>query len=205
MSKILKNFFIVVAFIFGLSMGMYYGISSNKVEKLDVKKPLDSVQDVIIKNVQNENETESIENENLEEAIAKEERISPYAKMIIEKKFLKCGHTTYNSLDVPKELINLNKEELEKKYSGWNVTEFSEDEFTLYREIDANCDDHYVLKEEDGYIAVYNELTDEISNLVEKTEIDINLLREEDKNELQEGIKIYGKEELTSLMEDFES
>ena len=56
-----------------------------------------------------------------------------------------------------------------------------------------------------GYIAVYNELTDEVSNLVKQTEIDVNLLREEDRIDLSKGIRIYGKEELTSLMEDFES
>lgn len=52
---------------------------------------------------------------------------------------------------------------------------------------------------------MYNELTEEISNLVEQTEIDVNLLREEDRMDLAEGIRIYGKEELTSLMEDFGS
>ena len=56
MSKILKSFFIVVTFILGLSMGMYYGISANKTENLEVERPIDSIQDVIIKNVQSENE-----------------------------------------------------------------------------------------------------------------------------------------------------
>ena len=41
--------------------------------------------------------------------------------------------------------------------------------------------------------------------MVKETEIDVSLLREEDRIDLSEGIKIYGKEELTSLMEDFES
>ena len=204
MSKILKTFLIMVTFIVGLSVGMYYGISSNKVEEVEEKKPIDSIQDVVIKNVQSENKIKE-DNKDLEEVLSNEERISPYAKMIIEKKFSKCGHTTYKTLDVPKELINLTKEELAKKYSGWDVKEFSSEEFTLYRLIEANCEDHYVLREQDGYIAVYNELTEEISNLVEKTKIDVNLLREEDRFDLAEGIKIYGKEELTSLMEDFGS
>ena len=205
MSKILKTFLIIVTFIVGLSVGMYYGLSSNEVEEVEEKDPIDSIQDVVIKNVQSENKIKEEDNKDLEEVLSNEERISPYAKMIIEKKFSKCGHTTYKTLDVPKELINLTKEELAKKYSGWDVKEFSSEEFTLYRLIEANCEDHYVLREQDGYIAVYNELTEEISNLVEKTEIDVNLLREEDRFDLAEGIRIYGKEELTSLMEDFGS
>ena len=204
MSKILKTFLTAVVFMVGLSLGMYYGVSSNNIEEEENKTPIDSVQDVVIKNVQSEYKIKEDEGE-LEETVSDEEKISPYAKMIIEKKFSKCGHTTYSCLDVPKELINLTNEELAEKYSGWDVKEFSKDEFTLYRLIEANCEDHYVLKEEGGYIAVYNELTDEISNLVEKTEIDVSLLREEDKVDLEEGIKIYGKEELNSLMEDFSS
>ena len=205
MSKILKSFSLSVIFMIGLSIGMYYGIDKNNDDVIEEKKPIDSVQDVVIKNVQNENKESGEEINNLEEVNALEEKISPYAKMIIEKKFSKCGHTTMNVLDIPKELINLTKKELEEKYSGWDIKEFSKDEIRLYRLIEANCEDHFVLKEADGYIAVYNELTEEISNLVEKTEIDVNLLREEDKYDLVNGIRIYGKEELNSLMEDFGS
>lgn len=205
MSKILKSFSIVVIFIIGLSVGMYQGVNSNNIEEKEEKKKIDSVQDVVIKNVQNENIKSGEEIDKLEEVNAEEEKISPYAKMIIEKKFSKCGHTTINILDIPKELINLTKKELEEKYSGWDIKEFSKDEITLFRLIEANCEDHFVLKESDGYIAVYNELTEEISNLVEKTQIDVDSLRAEDKYDLAEGIRIYGKEELTSLMEDFGS
>ena len=162
MSKILKSFSLSVIFMIGLSVGMYYGTNSNKVEKEEGKKPIDSVQDVVIKNVQNESKESGEEVYELKEVSAKEETISPYAKMVIEKKFSKCGHTTINELNIPKELINLTKNELSEKYSGWDIKEFSKDKITLYRLIEANCEDHFVLKEEDGYISVYNELTDDI-------------------------------------------
>lgn len=200
MSKILKVFLTVTIFALGVSIGMYYGINNKEETKVEEKKIIDSVQDVVIKNVQSEKKKDDVE-----EVVAQEVRVSPYAKMVIEKKFSKCGHTTVNILDVPKELVNLTESEIRERYSGWELTNFSEKEFTLYRVIEANCDDHYVLKDEDGYIAVYAELTDEIRNLVEKTEIDVNSLREEDRLDLAEGIRIYGKEELTSLIEDFGS
>ena len=200
MSKILKVFLTVTIFALGVSIGMYYGINNKEETKGEEKKIIDSVQDVVIKNVQSEKKKDDVE-----EVVAQEVRVSPYAKMVIEKKFSKCGHTTVNILDVPKELVNLTESEIRERYSGWELTNFSEKEFTLYRVIEANCDDHYVLKDEDGYIAVYAELTDEIRNLVEKTEIDVNSLREEDRLDLAEGIRIYGKEELTSLIEDFGS
>ena len=146
MSKIFRTFFTVVIFMLGLSMGMYYGVVSDDREVVEEKKPIDSVQDVVIKNVQSENKKEL---ELVEETISSEERVSPYAKMAIEKEFTKCGHTTVKVLDVPKELINLTEEEIAEKYSGWDVKEFSPDEFTLFRLIEANCDDHFVLKEKD--------------------------------------------------------
>lgn len=200
MSKILKVFFTMVIFVVGVSMGMYYGTASKDEVDIKEEKVIDSVQDVVIKNVQNEKKKEEVE-----EVVSKVKRVSPYAKMIIEKKFSKCGHTTLNLLDVPKELVNLTEEDIKNKYSGWEIKDFSEDEFTLYRIIEANCDDHYVLKDENGYISVYAELTENIKNLVEKTEIEVNSLREEDRKDLVEGIRIYGREELTSIMEDFNS
>ena len=200
MSGIIKSFFITIVFIFGVSLGMYYGVNSKDIIQTEEKKVIDSVQDVVIKNVQGREKSGEVE-----EVVAREERVSPYAKMIIEKKFSKCGHTTVNVFDVPKELVNLTKDDISEKYKGWELTKFSEKEITLYRVIEANCDDHYVLKDEDGYITVYAELTDNIKNLVEKTEIEVNSLREEDRNDLTNGIKVYGKEELTSLMEDFGS
>ena len=200
MSEILNAFFIIIVFVVGISLGMYYSNNQKDEKVVENKKVIDSIQDVVIKNVQAENkEKETIE------TISNEEKISPYAKMIVEKKFAKCGHTTVKTLDVPKEIVNLTKKEIEEKYTGWEVKDFSKEQFTLYRVIEANCDDHFVLKENDGYITVYNELTDEISNLIEKTDIQVESLREEDQNDLQEGIKIYGKSELSSLIEDFSS
>lgn len=200
MSKVLNAFFTIIVFVVGISLGMYYSNNQKDEKLVENKKVIDSIQDVVIKNVQAENkEKETIE------TISNEEKVSPYAKMIVEKKFAKCGHTTVKTLDVPKEIVNLTKKEIEEKYTGWEVKDFSKEQFTLYRVIEANCDDHFVLKENDGYITVYTELTDEISNLIEKTDIQVESLREEDQNDLQDGIKIYGKSELSSLIEDFSS
>lgn len=200
MSKVLRVFFTVIVFAIGMSIGMYYGEKTKVVEKVEEIKQRDSIQDVVIKNVQDEKIKEQTS-----EVASQKEKVSPYAKMTIEKKFSKCGHTTSSVVDVPKELVNLTVEEIEKRYSGWKVKDFSSDGFTLFRIIEANCDDHYVIKETDGYLAVYADITDNISNLVEKTDILVDTLREEDKIDLEEGIRIYGKGELSSLIEDFSS
>ena len=82
MSKILKSFSLSVIFMIGLSIGMYYGIDKNNDDVIEEKKPIDSVQDVVIKNVQNENKESGEEINNLEEVNALEEKISPRSETI---------------------------------------------------------------------------------------------------------------------------
>ncbi len=197
MSNIVRIFLVVVVFIVGLSIGMYYGISHRNDEIVETPKSVDSVQDIVIRNVQEEKKVE----ENSIEALSTMERVSPYAKMIIEKKYRKCGHTTIKEMDVPKELVNLTKEEIEAKYTGWDVKSFSPSEFTLFRVIDANCEDHFVLKESDGYVAVFNEVTDDVANLIEKTSIMVENLGEEEKHDLENGIEVFGKDAVESILQ----
>ena len=66
------------------------------------------------------------------------------------------------------------------------------------------CNEHYILKLKDGVIAIYEEKEDESEVLKEMTGISTEYLTENDKMELEKGIKVYGKEELNSMIEDYE-
>lgn len=208
MQRGLGYFLLIIVFIVGLSVGLYTGTNSIENRNLSQNNNgnVEPIQDVVIKKVQGKNEEENNSGEEkIVEVVRTEEKISPYAKLVIKKKFSKCNHTTVSIVDVPKELVNLPRKDLEEKYSGWEIEKFSSDEVILYREIAANCEDHFVLKEKDGNIAVYNETDEDKMNLVEILSVNLDLLSEEDKNNLQEGIKIYGKDELNSLIEDYTS
>ena len=214
MKKVLGYFFLVVTFIMGTSIGLYTGTQMNTTKNISQNNRVeDSIQDIVLQKVQNDSfgENKELENtlENKEDIVIavslNEEKISPHAKMIIKKTFGKCEHSEVNILDVPKEIINFTKSELQEKYTGWKIEKFSSDEVILYREIDANCNDHFVLREKDGKIAVYNELTKDKMNLIETLDVDTNLLSEEDKKNLKTGIKVYGENELNSLIEDYNS
>ena len=63
---------------------------------------------------------------------------------------------------------------------------------------------HYIVNAENDYINVYyiNEKNEKI--LYKKTEISTEYLSKEDVEKLEEGIDIYGIEELNKLLEDFE-
>lgn len=208
MQRGLGYFLLIIVFIVGLSVGLYTGTNSIENRNLSQNNNgnVEPIQDVVIKKVQGKNEEENNSGEEkIVEVVRTEEKISPYAKLVIKKKFSKCNHTTVSIVDVPKELVNLPRKDLEEKYSGWEIEKFSSDEVILYREIAANCEDHFVLKEKDGNIAIYNETDEDKMNLVEILSVNLDLLSEEDKNNLQEGIKIYGKDELNSLIEDYTS
>lgn len=208
MQRGLGYFLLIIVFIVGLSVGLYTGTNSIENRKLSQNNNgnVEPIQDVVIKKVQGKNEEENNSGEEkIVEVVRTEEKISPYAKLVIKKKFSKCNHTTVSIVDVPKELVNLPRKDLEEKYSGWEIEKFSSDEVILYREIAANCEDHFVLKEKDGNIAIYNETDEDEMNLIEILSVNLDLLSEEDKNNLQKGIKIYGKDELNSLIEDYTS
>lgn len=203
MPKFMKYFLFGFVFVLGISIGTYLGIDKNKAvyKEEDSPKNIVPVQDVVIRNTQNEKTLEP----KVIETVVEETKISPYAKLIIEKKFTKCGHTTVEVIDIPNELINMTEKEIMKKYENWDVRSFNSKEVSLYREIVANCNDHFVLKDKDGYLAIYTNVTDNKMNLKEVTDIDISNLPSGDKENLKKGILVYGQEELSSLLEDFNS
>lgn len=208
MPKGLGYFLLIVSFIFGVSIGLYGGFDKNDINEKESNNSAQiiPVQDAVIKKVQSEmREANSSGDDIIVETVKVEEKISPYAQLVIKKKFLKCNHSTINMIDVPKELVNLPQKDVEEKYTGWNIEEFSAEKVVLSREIDANCDEHFVLKEKEGNIAVYNELTDDKMNLIEVLSVSVDLLSDSDKNDLKNGIRVFGKEELNSLIEDYNS
>lgn len=204
MNKSTAIFVMLFLFSTGVSLGMgisiYKNINESQEELLVSKK--DSVQDSVIKEVQKDQD----EKYKVQEVVAKdEEKISPSAKITIEKYYKQCGHSTVEIYDVPKEMVNLTKEELQNRYKNWEIKKFTEKDIQIYREIDANCSSHYVLKEKDGYLAVYKAISKNMDELSSITDIEYASLKDEDKIALDAGIKIYGTDELSTIIEDFSS
>ena len=204
MNKSTIVFIMLFLFSAGISAGMGLSIydSAAKKSEQEITAKRDLIQDIVIKEVQQEQD----EKYEVQEVVSKnQEKISPYAKMTIEKYYKQCEHSTVEIYDVPKELVNLTEEELQKRYENWEIKKFTANDIQLYRQINANCSSHFVLKEKDGYIAVYKAVSNNIDELNMITEIECASLKEEDKLAVESGIKIYGKEELSSIIEDFSS
>ena len=101
-------------------------------------------------------------------------------------------------------MINLTKKEVEEMYSDWRVEEFNPNSIVLAQDLDEICDDHYVLKLEDNDIDVFHIEKDETLKLYKTTGISKEYLTNDDINNLEAGIYVYGIGNLNSAIEDFE-
>ena len=138
------------------------------------------------------------------EASSTEEKVSPNANLIIEKKYKDCGHVTKQEVELPMEMINRTQEEIEELYKDFEVESFCSSEVVLIKELEGKCNEHYKIKEESSVIVIYttNEIGEEV--LYEKTGISTEYLTESDLDNIRNGLEIYGTQNLNSFIEDFE-
>lgn len=186
--------FLSLAIIIGFFIGQYlYNQEENKKEiENDIQK--NSYNNLI-------NNTNTLK---IETSVS-EEKISIKTEVIEEIYYRECDHLLkYMKKDI-KNLINMTKEQLAKKYPEWEVKEFSKDKVVLYKEEADCCEEHFLIKDVDGFVTIYAMDNEEkIRELVKVTEIETKYLTETDQENLKEGIKVYTGQKLNKLIEDFE-
>lgn len=143
-------------------------------------------------------------NNKIVNANSKEEKITPNTKLVLRKYYEECRHSINEYVEMPSELINMTKDELQEQYKDWNINSFSEKEVILIKIVNDFCNEHFILKELDGYIAIYKIDKNGKETLKEKTTISTKYLTETDKEHLKNEVKIFGIENLNKYIEDFE-
>ena len=154
--------------------------------------------------IEDECTEEYIEQEEIEKTSSNEEKVSTNAILILKKYYTKCEHTLNEYVELPQELVNMTEDEVKEQYSDWNLIGFSSNQIILYKEFDDVCGEHFKLRIEDGKISVYIINEDGTESLYEKTNISSEYLTETDLINMENGLEIYGKEELNKIIEDFE-
>lgn len=149
-------------------------------------------------------EYEYIKNEELAKVSSSQEKISPECKMTLKKIYTKCNHTIEEQIELPQELVNMNEENLKSEYSNWNIEKFSTDEIILSKEFDEECGEHYVLRDNDGIIAIYQINEKGQEEFLDETEISTEYLTQTDLTQIQNGLKVNGLKELNKILEDYE-
>lgn len=158
----------------------------------------------ISKIIEDECTEEYIKTRNATTVSATEEKLASNAILILKKYYRKCEHTINEYVELPQELVNMTEEEVQEQYSDWEVIGFEKGKLTLYKEFDDVCGEHFKLRLENGNVVVYIVNNDGTESLYEKTGISSEYLTETDLINMQDGLEIYGKEELNQIIEDFE-
>lgn len=186
--------FLILAIIIGFWVGVYL---YNKEEN---KKQLENDAKNIVYN-------NTVNNTNIVEiqTSISEEKISINTEVIEEVYYVQCDHLIRTTRNDIKSIVNMTKEELAKKYPNWEIKEFSTEKVVLYKEEQGFCNEHYLVKDVNGIVTIYNmDNDDKINEIVETTEIETKYLTETDQEDLKEGIKVYTQQKLNKLIEDFE-
>ncbi len=196
---------IIISLVLAISAGVatYFIVRQNKKSET-IPETNTYISEKIEDECTEEYKEEQMENQNTTEVSSTEEKVAANAILILKKYYTKCDHTINEYVELPQELVNLTKEQVQEKYADWQVIGFEKGKITLYKEFDDVCGEHFKLKIEDGKVVVYTVNNDGTETLYEKTNISSEYLTETDLLNMQDGLEIYGKEELNQVIEDFE-
>lgn len=149
-------------------------------------------------------EEQNIEISSLEVSTVEEEKTTPNTLIIYKTYYTKCKHYIQRYEDIDASLVNLTEKEFKEKNREWNINEFNAEEIELSKEEESFCNEHYKLKLENNAIVIYRIDENGVETEYEHTGITTEYLTQQDILQLTTGIIIYGKENLTSTIEDYE-
>lgn len=195
--------YFIIIFLISIGVGFIFGkiVKSNNVDI--ISKTGKSENYIVSENILIENNINKIKNDILETSF-EDDVIQIDTKLILKKYYLDCNHTISKEVELPKELINMTEEQIKNEYPDWNIEEFDDDEVILYKKIYGLCNEHFIIESGKEFIEVYSLDEDYNKDLYETTNISIEYLAEEDLQKLEEGIYVYGTQELNSTLESFE-
>ena len=194
----LKNIVIIICVIFIIALGILLGfkIYNNAILDNGSGNALANVLDSNI--IQENTEISTLE------TLVEEEKTTPNTLMIYKIYYTKCKHYIQEYEDIDASLVNCTESELQERCRDWKIDKFSKEEVELSKEEEKFCNQHYKLKLENNVIVVYSVDEEGRETEYEQTGITTEYLTQEDILKLTTGIYIYGKENLTSTIEDYE-
>lgn len=146
----------------------------------------------------------TLENQIVVQTVSSDEKVSPNASISFETYYNRCGHSKIEKRKINNTEVNKTENELKDLYPNWKIKKFNSEEILMYKEENSICDDHYMVRENGGYVAVYSIISDDKEELKEKTDISTQYLPEEDIQLLKKGIKANNSLELEQILSDYE-
>jgi len=199
----MKRYTIIAIIIVGIILGFLTGLylyKINRIKTTEKKIVAETIEDDCTAIV----ELSDKEWSDLVETNNKEEKTSPNCKVILKVYYEDCEHLIETRKNIEEAEVNLAEEELKERFTEWEIHKFTPNEIVLYKEVNGFCNEHFLLKEEDGYITIYKLDKNNNAELFRETEISTEYLAEEDLRQIRNGIKVYTEKELNKTLEDFE-
>lgn len=200
MNKVITGLICAIVILVGIITAVV--ISKPNESKEQVKEETQLADENILDECTDEYE-ELQENEMLQ-TNAQEEKISPNCSFTVRTYYKGCGHITSQYNNIPDELVNKTEEELKEMHPEYLIETFKSNEVVVYIEKEGKCGEHYLVKDLNGTVVIYERLSDGTERLIEETGISTDYLPETDKIQIQEGIEVNGKQELNKLIENYE-
>ncbi|MBF8982141.1 BofC C-terminal domain-containing protein [Lutibacter sp. B2] len=159
-----------------------------------------------IKDVKQEEMEEPIK----EQPIKEDELLTTSSMQIVFKTYYeKARDTIIKEREIPAVMIGSKlddfKEYLVENYPKWDIRQFSKEKVELYQVSKNTPPNYYIIKEKDGYVAVFKVNENEEMVLMQKTEIPVVSLSETDLKYIEEGIERKDEEEINQILEDYSS
>lgn len=201
-----KKFFIVLAGLSVVVCAIYAGSKMyEKNNHSSEQAKMDSLAEIIEDDCTEQwNELNSLEQDNIQANSQESVRLSPKCSVIYETKYEKCGHVSRQYKNITQDLVNKTERDINGLYPDWAVKEFDSNELVLLKSESGECGEHYILRDVDGKVVV-NLLNENVEEKeFEKTDISIEYLTDTDKIDIEKGLKVYGKENLSQIIEDYE-
>ena len=191
-----KSVIILICMLVIIGVGNFFILKTNKNNNTVKERYDNNITEINI----NENNLE----ENTIQTSNKEEKTTPNTLLIYKTFYTKCKHLINEYKDIDISEVNLNKSDIMNLNKGWKVEDFSSEKVVFLKDKEDFCDEHFKLKLDEGKVVIYkvDERGKEI--VYEKTDITQEYLTEEDILKLKKGIFVYGKENLSSTIEDYE-
>ena len=199
MNKTIK-FLIIIVIVLVSAIILAFNLFKSQ-DKIDIKEIAENENEGILDDCTDE--YEQYENE-LITANSNEEKLSPNCKMVLTKFYKGCGDSINEYTTISEDLVNCTEEELQKVYKDWKIKNFSKERVELYKEFEGECGEHYILKNEDGKIVIYKRNKNGEETQYENTDVSVDYLPNDDRQMLENGLKVNGREKLNKLIESFE-
>lgn len=198
----MKKYTIIGIVTIGILLGFLTGIYLYKINQIDNNQT--EISETIEDDCTAIGELDEEELANLVKTNSEEEKTSPNCVITLKIYYQECQHLIETRQSIEEVDVNITETELKERFSNWEVQKFTPTEIVLYKEVPEFCNEHYLLKENDGYIAIYKLDKDENAEYYNTTEISTEYLTEEDLQSIQNGIRVYTDKELNKTLEDFE-